>query len=249
MTGRLSVGIAATLDHGIVAELAPRLEQLGFATLWVNDTPGADALASLAVAAATTQRLRLGAGVIPMDRRPPATVLAAVASHALPQHRLVLGVGSGARRGRGVLDAVRTELAELRAGTEARVVLGALGPGMRRLAAEAADGPLLSWLTPGRAGAIARELRCPTVLYVRAAFDEAARSLLEAEATRYAGYPAYAAHFAREAIAPLDTVVDRDPARVAAYREAVDEVVLRAIVADEKPADYLRFAERASESV
>lgn len=102
---------------------------------------------------------------------------------------------------------------------------------MRRLAAQAADGPLLSWLTPDRAGEIARELGCSTVLYVRAAFDAAARPRLQDEAARYAGYSAYAAHFAREAIAPLDTVVDGDPARVVAYREAVDEVVLRAIVA------------------
>lgn len=246
MTTRLSVGVAATLDHGIVARLAPNLEQLGFSALWVNDTPGADALAALAVAAEHTERLRLAVGVIPMDRRPPADILAAVAALRLPEDRLVLGVGSGSRRGKGMLAAVRAELAELRAGTSAPVMLGALGPRMRQLAAEAADGVLLSWLAPDGARAIAGDLGTTTALYVRAAFDPAARARLEAEAARYAGYPAYAAHFAREQLAPLDTVIDGDPRRVAAYRDAVDEVVLRAIVADETEADYLRFAEVAA---
>lgn len=246
MTGRLAVGVAATLDHAIVARLAARLEQLGFASLWVNDTPHADVLASLAVAAEHTERLRLAVGVIPMDRRPPAAILAAVATLGLPEERLVLGVGSGSRRGPGMLAAIRAELGELQAGTDATVVLGALGPRMRRLAAEAADGVLLSWLAPDGALAIARELDTSTALYVRTAFDPAARARLIAEAERYAGYPAYAAHFARESLSPLETVIDGDAARVAAYREAVDEVVLRAIVADETEADYLKFAEAAA---
>lgn len=245
MSGSLSVGVAGALDHAIVARLAPRLEQLGFSALWVNDTPDADALPALAVAAEHTQRLRLAVGVIPTDRRPPAEILAAVTALGLPEDRLVLGVGSGARSGAGMLAAVRADLVELRAGTDATVVLGALGPGMRRLAAEAADGVLLSWLTPERARVIARDLGTPTALYVRAAFDPAARARLDAEAARYAGYPAYAAHFARERLDPLDTVVDRDPRRVADYRDAVDEVVLRAVVADETAADYLRFVEAA----
>lgn len=246
MTGRLSVGVAATLDHAIVARLAPRLERLGFAALWVNDTPDADALAALAVAAEHTASLRLAVGVIPMDRRPPAAILAAIAGLGLPEDRLVLGVGSGARRGPGTLAALRAELDELRAGTSAPVMLGALGPGMRRLAAEAADGVLLSWLSPDDARGIARDLDTTTALYVRAAFDPAARTRLETEVARYGGYPAYAAHFAREHLAPLDTVVDRDAGRVAAYRDAVDEVVLRAVVAEETEADYLRFAEAAA---
>jgi alkanesulfonate monooxygenase SsuD/methylene tetrahydromethanopterin reductase-like flavin-dependent oxidoreductase (luciferase family) len=246
VTGLLSVGVAATLDHAIVARLAPRLEELGFSALWVNDTAGADALAALAVAAQHTERLRLAVGVIPMDRRPPAAILADIAERGLPEDRLVLGVGSGSRRGPGMLATVRTELAELRSGTSAPVVLGALGPRMRRLGAEAADGVLLSWLAPDGARTIARDLDTSTALYVRATFDPTARTRLETEAARYAAYPAYAAHFDREGLDPLDTVVDRDPDRVAAYRHAVDEVVLRAIVAAETEADYLEFAEAAA---
>ncbi len=59
MTGALSLGVAAALDHRIIAELAPRMEAAGFASLWVNDTPGADALAALRVAADATERLTL----------------------------------------------------------------------------------------------------------------------------------------------------------------------------------------------
>ena len=246
MTGELSVGIAGALDHAIVARLAPHLEQLGFSTLWVNDTPEGDALAALAVAAEYTERLRLAVGVIPMDRRPPAAILAALAERGLPEDRLVLGVGSGSRRGPGMLAAVRAEVDALRGGTSAPVMLGALGPRMRRLAAEAADGVLLSWLAPEGALAIAREFDTTTAIYVRAAFDPAARSRLDAEAARYAGYPSYAAHFEREQLTPLDTAIDRDASRIAAYRDAVDEVVLRAVVADETEVDYLAFAEAAA---
>lgn len=247
MTGDLSFGVAAAIDHGILTALAPRIEAAGFHTLWVNDTPGADGLAALAAVAEVTDRITLGVGVLPLDRRPPAAIVSEVARFALPTERLVLGVGSGARRGPGVLAAVRDELAELRAATDASIVLAALGPGMRRLAAESSDGPLLSWLTPETAAAIDAGLPpTRTVLYARTTADAAARPRLEDEAARYAGIPHYAAHFAREGFGAMDTVVvDGDRERIGAYREAVDELVLRAIVAEERLDDYLRFTELA----
>lgn len=249
MTGRLSLGVAAALDHGIVAELAARMEDAGFASLWVNDTPGADALAALRAAAGVTERLTLAAGVLPLDRRPPAAILDDVARLDLPTDRLVLGVGSGARSGRGVIAAVRADLEELRGATDVPVLLGALGPCMRALAATSAEGPLLSWLTPVAAARMVDELprrngEPRSVLYARATVDPAARPRLEAEAARYAGYAQYAAHFEREGIDPLDTVVaEADGGRIDAYLEAVDELVLRAIPAEETLEGYLAFAD------
>lgn len=249
MTGRLSLGVAAALDHRIVAELAARMERAGFAALWVNDTPGADALAALRVAAESTTTLTLAAGVLPLDRRPPAAILDDVARLALPADRLVLGVGSGARSGAGVIASVRADLEQLRAATDIPVLLGALGPRMRSLAATAADGPLLSWLTPDAAARMVAELprlggEPRSVLYARATVDPAARPRLEAEAARYASYPQYAAHFQREGIDPMQTVVaEADAGRLAAYLDAVDELVLRAIPAEESLGGYLEFVD------
>ena len=62
-------------------------------SFWVNDTPGADSLERLAAAACVTSRIRLGTGVIPLDRRPAGEIIARVRELALPTERLILGVG------------------------------------------------------------------------------------------------------------------------------------------------------------
>jgi alkanesulfonate monooxygenase SsuD/methylene tetrahydromethanopterin reductase-like flavin-dependent oxidoreductase (luciferase family) len=247
VSGSLSIGVAAAAGADLVARLAPVVEAAGFHALWVNDTPGHDALEVLAAAACGTDRLVLATGVLPVDRRSPDAILARVAELALPDDRLVLGIGSGARS-RGALGLVTDAAAALRAGTDARVMIGALGPKMRRAAAEASDGPLLSWLTPAAARAQADEARrsapgTRVALYVRTAVDPAALPRLVDETDRYAGYPAYAANFARLGIDPTSTVMTPGNAsgRIADYRSAVDEVVLRAIVADDAPEAYETF--------
>lgn len=247
MTASLSIGIAAAAGADLAARIAPAIEGAGLHALWVNDTPGHDALEVLAAAARTTDRLVLATGVLPVDRRAPAELLARVEQLGLPLDRLVLGIGSG-QRSTGALARVARAARELRAGATSRVVVGALGPRMRRLGAEASDGLLLSWLTPEAAATQATEAHAVApsahvALYVRAATDPAARVPLEAETRRYAGVPAYAANFARLGIEAGDTVIapDRLAAGVAAYRTTVDELVLRAIVADETVEAYLGF--------
>lgn len=245
--GALSVGLAAAVGPDLAARLAPVVEAAGFRSLWVNDTPGHDALDVLAAAAATTGRLILATGVLPMDRRDPDEVIARIARLGLPEGRLILGVGSGAGAP-GSLARVTDAVAALGAATRARVVVGALGPKMRRAGAEASDGLLLSWLTPDLAARQAEEARAiapaaHVALYVRAAADPSAVAALRTETDRYAGYPAYSANFARLGITAFDTTVSPGDAdeRVAAYRTAVDEVVLRAITADETVDSYERF--------
>jgi hypothetical protein len=148
---------------------------------------------------------------------------------------------------------VRAGASRLRAETSARVMIGALGPRMRRLAVTAADGPLLSWLTPDAAAAQARGAhavapRAHVALYVRTALDAAAIPRLEAEAERYGSFPAYAANFARLGLTPRDTVIAPDDAaaRMGRYRAAVDEVVLRAVTADDRLETLMRFVDRAA---
>jgi len=244
MTAVLSLGVAGALDHGVLRALAPRVEQAGFHALWVNDTPDGDSLAALAAAAEATTSLVLATGVIALPRRSGAQIAADVAALALPEERLVLGVGSGQLR-QGALDAVRRGVEELRERSAARIVVGALGPRMRALGFQEADGALLSWFTPeaaARAGE-GRPAGSASILYARAIAEPAARERLEREAARYASFPQYAAHFAREGIAPLDTVIDlaAAPGRLAGFAASVDELVLRAITPGDALEEFERF--------
>jgi hypothetical protein len=86
-------------------------------------------------------------------------------------------------------------------------------------------------------------------LYVRTALTAEAGGRLAEEARRYAGYPAYAANFARLGIRAEDTVLDHDTFadRIPRYRDAVDEVVLRVIAPTDSVDDHVRFVERAGE--
>jgi alkanesulfonate monooxygenase SsuD/methylene tetrahydromethanopterin reductase-like flavin-dependent oxidoreductase (luciferase family) len=243
----LSLGLAGALGPDLIAALAPAAEEAGFATLWVNDTPGGDAVSALAAAARTTDRIGLATGVVPLDRREPDALVPALQAAGLPVDRLTVGIGSGSARTHQ-LALVERGIEALRVGVPgAQVVVGALGPRMRCLATSVGDGQLLNWLTPDAAAA-QREADARTILYVRTALDAAARPRLLAEADAYAGYPAYAANFARLGFSARDTVITSldDTARLTAYRAAVDEVVLRVIVEQDDPEHYLEFIRRAA---
>ena len=251
--GVVSLGVAASIGPGLGALIAPLAEAAGFRALWVNDTPGADSLAVLDAASRTSERLILATGVLPVDRRPAAQIGIQVETSGIPQWRLVLGIGSGQTIAGG-LRLVTDAATELHNALTSRIVVGALGPRMRRLAVRASDGVLLSWLTPAVAAEQAAEARSRAprthvALYVRTALDPAARPRLRAETTRYAGYRSYAANLARHDMNPDDTVLDAAlqplAARLHAYRRGVDEVILRAIVVDDTLEGYRRFIDDA----
>ncbi|WP_119696832.1 LLM class flavin-dependent oxidoreductase [Microbacterium halotolerans] len=252
----ISLGIAGALGTEKAAALAPRLEAAGFRSLWINETPGVNALEVAAAAVRETDELRVATGVIPVDRRPASALLDDIARLELPEDRLTLGIGAGQTR-RGALDLVSASLEALRAGTGARLAVGALGPKMRALAASRADGAVLSWLTPEAAGVQTREFHDinqagSAVLYARANAHPDARNRLEDEADRYASFPAYERHFARLGFGARDTVLpspaDADIApRLAEYAAAVDEVVLRAITPTDALDEYLAFLPFASD--
>lgn len=251
----ISLGVAAAIGPEVAGALAPAVEAAGFHALWVNDTPGADSLAVLAAAARVTQRLTLATGIIPVDRRPARGVGVDVDTGELPQDRLVLGIGAG-RATHGALQLVRDAASALRLVTSARIVIGALGPRMRRLAVEESDGVLLSWLTPEvvrRQAAEARAVAPGThvAVYVRTALDPDAQSRLQAETARYAAVPAYAANFERTRMRPEDTVMDAAAHPIAdrleQYRNGPGEVILRVVTARDTLEDYLRFIDAARE--
>ncbi|MWB97281.1 LLM class flavin-dependent oxidoreductase [Agromyces seonyuensis] len=234
MTTGISIGLHGRTDAAVLRALAPRIEAAGFAGLWLNDVPGGDALAGLRAVAEVTETLRLGTGVIPLDRRPVDSLDLA----GLPTARTTIGIGSGATARPVAL--VGDGIASLRERTDAAVVVGALGPRMRRLAAEHADGAVLNWLDPASASAQARELRRDagalgrpgrSILYARTIAACEAQGALEAEASAYASFPAYAANFDRLGIRAIDATV-AGPDALRAYLDAddaVEELVLRAI--------------------
>jgi alkanesulfonate monooxygenase SsuD/methylene tetrahydromethanopterin reductase-like flavin-dependent oxidoreductase (luciferase family) len=254
-------GITGGLNPEIVRAIAPEAEASGFATFWANDTPTGDGLTTLAEAARVTSMIRLGVGVVPIDRQPAATLLRRVEELGIPLDRLTLGVGSGALKGAEAVEMVRTGCAVLTGASTARVVIGALGPKMTALAGEAADGALLSWLTPAQAEASAATVRDaakaadrpkPWVAsYFRVALGQAALPRLHAEAERYAGFPAYAAHFRRMGVQAIETCVfGEEPAAIQAglarFDDALDETVVRAIVANETAGEYLALLRAAA---
>lgn len=260
MRAALSIGITCTTGADVVRALAPRIERLGFSALWINDIPGGDSLDGLRVAASATERLGLATGVIPLDRRPVDTL----DLHGLPSARTTLGIGSG--RAPRPLALVREGIATLRAVTDAAVVVGALGPRMRRLAAEQADGVLLNWLTPHAARDAAAEVHAAgaraagaraagdgttrvarpprAVLYVRTIAEVDARPALQREVERYESVPSYAANFERLGMRPADATL-HDAAGLAAF-DVVDEVVLRAITPTNSLAELERFVEETA---
>jgi alkanesulfonate monooxygenase SsuD/methylene tetrahydromethanopterin reductase-like flavin-dependent oxidoreductase (luciferase family) len=243
---RLGFGVVAGLPDPLLRDLAREVERLGYGAFWINDggRAGADGLAGLAVVASAAPTLRVGVGVLPLDRRSPGDVASAVRSLRLPRERLWLGVGSGADAARPV-GVVREGVAALRVGLpDARIAISALGPQMSRLAGEVADAVLFNWATPRRlaeASALVAEGsrragRGPVErwAYVRTAVGPDARARIGEEAARYGESPAYRRAFDAQAV-PLDDIgiagaVGSDlSALVDAYRAAVDGVVIRAL--------------------
>ncbi|MCU1578377.1 MAG: N5,N10-methylene tetrahydromethanopterin reductase [Rhodoglobus sp.] len=246
---RVSIGLPGATAHESLRELAPRIEAAGFRGLWLNDTPGGDSLAGVEVAAAVTTTLALGTGVIPLDRRPASEIVARL--DGLPVHRLTIGIGSGGpdqalARVAGAIDILRAH---------APVLVGALGPKMRRLAAERAGGVLLNWLTPATAAAAVDDLRrdatgrpVRAVLYARTIVAPEALPALEAEAAGYQSSGSYAANFERLGIRAIDATIDGSApgalvTRAGEYLESVDELVLRVVTGSTALGSYLRFIE------
>ncbi|MBA2597940.1 MAG: LLM class flavin-dependent oxidoreductase [Chloroflexia bacterium] len=252
-------GVAGALPLEIVRVLASAAEAAGYHTFWVNDTPQGDGLAALRAAADVTSDIRLGVGVIPLDRQPADVIARRVYELDLPQERLLVGIGSG--NPKGGLARVWEGATALEGGLEAPVVVGALGPNMCALAGGGADGVLLNWLTaeyvaPSAAitDEAAREAGRPRPLilgYVRTVFGPGAREVFAEEAGRYGTYPAYAANFTRMGTPAAETAVigntrETIQTGLASFSTELDETVVRAITGEESAAAYLALLDAAA---
>ncbi|MGH2562267.1 MAG: LLM class flavin-dependent oxidoreductase [Thermomicrobiales bacterium] len=253
-------GIAGALDHEIIKQVARAVEASGYASFWVNDTPNGDGLAALKVAAEVTSTITLAVGVIPVDRRLPDEITNRVRALDLPLNRLIIGIGSGSTR-KGGLALVRAAAVRLTRDLGVPVVVGALGPRMCRLSAEHADGALLNWLTPGKAGEAGALIRAAATAsgrlepfvagYVRTALGESSRSRLQEEAARYERIPQYARHFAAMGVSAVDTSIickvrDEIQTELGQFDAVLDETVVRAITPLETAEHYVALVHAAS---
>jgi alkanesulfonate monooxygenase SsuD/methylene tetrahydromethanopterin reductase-like flavin-dependent oxidoreductase (luciferase family) len=247
---------AATTPE-IIRACAREAETLGYTSFWVNHPGKTDGLAALALAAGETRRLDLGIGVIPLHTRGPESIVEGVRTHKLPLERLLLGVGSPNPNS---LRRVRDGVAALKKDLKTRVVVAALGPKMCHLAGEIADGVLFNWLTPEyarrsvdlvKAGAAAAKRQPPKMCaYVRLAIGAAAAAKVKEEADRYDAIPAYGANFQRMGVKPETTaIVGSKPeevrAKIAQWQGVVDEVIFRAIVANDTVDENLALVRAA----
>jgi alkanesulfonate monooxygenase SsuD/methylene tetrahydromethanopterin reductase-like flavin-dependent oxidoreductase (luciferase family) len=230
----------------VAAAIAERVEALGYRSLWVNHPPGADGIGQLARVAAATSRITVGTGVVPVSAVAPEDILRRIDQAGVPPERLRLGIGSGS--GPRPLRRMAEAIGYLRSRTPAELVVGAIGPRMRALAATQADGVLLSAVTPELAMAAAEEIRAlakaadrpvPGV-YANVVAGVGAGQLagLERSAAFLAQLPAYAAHFRRTGVRPEQTQlaaarIEEVPRLLARWRDTVDEIVLLPVAAGE----------------
>ncbi|GAC1577416.1 MAG: hypothetical protein NVS3B24_08400 [Candidatus Dormibacteria bacterium] len=254
---RLGLGIAAGPDPGLLADLAAEAEDLGFDSIWCNDSPAGEGLLQLSRWAVGTRHIQLAVGVMALDRHQPAGIARRVEELGLPLDRLLVGLGAGFTS--SPLGVVRTGVARLREELPGvRVAVAAMGPRMCELAGEIGDAVLLNWMTPERA-AWARPLvdagrrtggreHVPLFAYVRSALGVDAQGRLAREASTYHQMPHYRRHFDEMGADPASVgVAATEAAGVASGLKrytALDEPVAR-ILSHRAMGDILTVARAA----
>ena len=235
--------MAAGLDPDVAGPLAERCAELGYASIWSNDHPGALGLETLRVFAYAAPELELGVGVMALDRHRPKEINGHIERLGIDRETLWLGVGAGFDS--KPLTTMSRALPDLREQIPGvRLVLAAMGPKMCRLAGSAYDGAFFNWMTPEYAasarlnvewgaGDVPRELP-PVFGYVRTAVGPDAGERLAKEESFYRDLHAgYRNHFDRLG-EPQGTVgvaaADKDEAQLllAGY-QALDVTVVRGL--------------------
>jgi alkanesulfonate monooxygenase SsuD/methylene tetrahydromethanopterin reductase-like flavin-dependent oxidoreductase (luciferase family) len=235
-------GVAAGLDPEVAAPLAARCEELGYVSIWSNDTPLASGLDTLAAFANGSGALDLGV-TMALDRHDPAAINERVERLGLDRGRLWVAIGTG--HSERPLSTMREALPALREAIPGvRLVLAGMGPRMSALAGSAFDGVFLNWITPEFAagaresvhsGATEAGREPPPVLgYVRTAVGDDAQKRLTKEESFYRDlHEGYRRQFAR-LDKPVGTVgvaapdADAVQRELAAY-EALDFIVVRGL--------------------
>jgi alkanesulfonate monooxygenase SsuD/methylene tetrahydromethanopterin reductase-like flavin-dependent oxidoreductase (luciferase family) len=238
-------GVAAGLDPEVATPLAARCQELGYSSMWSNDTPVGNGLDTLAAFAEGTDELELGVGVMALNRHEPADINERIDALGLDRNRLWLGVGVGAGFAGPPLTTMRETLPALREAIPGvRLVIAAMGPRMCALAGRASDGAFLNWVTPEFAAGARESVHSgaadagreppPVFGYVRTAVGDDAQERLTKEESFYRDLDeGYRRQFAR-LDRPTGTVgvaaATADEARRALDEyEALDVVVVRGL--------------------
>jgi alkanesulfonate monooxygenase SsuD/methylene tetrahydromethanopterin reductase-like flavin-dependent oxidoreductase (luciferase family) len=235
--------VAAGLDPEVARPLAARCAELGYASMWSNDHPGAKGLETLAEFAAAAPQIDLGVAVIALDRRPPEEIAADVERLDLDPERLWLGVGAGFSE--KPLTRMRESLPELRERLPGvRLVLAAMGPKMCALAGAEYDGAFFNWMTPEFAAAARQRVEAgaaeagrdapPVFGYVRTAVGPDAAERLAKEESFYRDlHDGYRNHFSRlgepEGTVGVAAVDSAEAQEALAAYSALDTVVVRGL--------------------
>jgi probable F420-dependent oxidoreductase len=176
----VSVPVEERLPAGRLVQLAQAAERGGFDTVVAGEVQGPEAMALLGAVAATTERITIGSGVVPMATRGPTLAAMGFATLAsLAPGRVFAGVGVSSplvvekwhgRTFETPVPFVRRFLPELRRALDGErlassfrlaldleqrvpIVLAAMRPRMIELAGELADGVFLTWCPPDEAPA------------------------------------------------------------------------------------------------
>ncbi|MGQ0678818.1 MAG: LLM class flavin-dependent oxidoreductase [Actinomycetota bacterium] len=258
--GVRAFGIPATTDLARARAVARECENLGYSTVWSNDTPLADGIVTAAEMAQAAGRIRVAVEVVACDRRPADQVAAALRASKVPLERFVLGIGAGGSKSLHTVREAATKLAA-EFGDDLTIGIAAMGPQMCRLAGEIASLVLYNWMLPGRCewanrrteqgrARSARPEPVARTAYVRVALGAQGRSLIAEDAARYNRFPAYARHF-RAMGAPRESAgvagtTEEIPAGLAAYDKVLDETVVRALPAPDTVESTLDVARAAA---
>ncbi|MEV4166886.1 TIGR03620 family F420-dependent LLM class oxidoreductase [Nonomuraea dietziae] len=158
----------------LAREAAARLDELGYATLWLNEGPGSrEPFAAAAMLLAATSKIKIGTGIANIWAR-DATAMAAGRSTLGEAHpgRFLLGIGvshgslvswRGHEYGkpltamRAYLDGMNQAADSVIKGGDAPLLLAALRPKMLELSRDRADGAH-SYLVPAEHTVMAREI-------------------------------------------------------------------------------------------
>lgn len=255
-------GVAAGLDPEVASPLAGRCEELGYASMWSNDHPGAKGLETLAEFAKGTERIELGVAVIALDRHGSEAIAADVERLGLEPERLWLGVGAGFTE--RPLTTMREALPGLREALPGfRLLLAAMGPRMCAFGGEAWDGVFFNWMTPAFAAGAREQVEAgaqragreppPVFGYVRTAIGGSSEERLAKEESFYRDlHKGYRDHFDRLG-EPEGTVgvaaenAGEAQTELSAYR-ALDTTVVRALASGTLK-DLGRLAEAAAPGV
>ena len=185
-----------------------RCQELGYASMWSNDHPGAKGLDTLAEFARGADRIELGVAVIALDRHDPAEIAADLERTGLDRERLWLGVGAGFTEEAADDDARGAARRCARRCPGVRLVLAAMGPKMCAFAGAEWDGVFFNWMTPEFAAEARKHVEAgareagreppPVMGYVRTAVGTDSEERLAKEESFYRDlHKGYRDHFDR----------------------------------------------------